>query len=63
MIEAGRSWRKGVRTHISLDIPNPSGPLFQVSFMFIITAFLRFLQFVALTCTGVVLTTHIDSKP
>ncbi len=40
MIQAGRSWRKGVRTHISLDIANPSGPLFQVSFMFIIIAVL-----------------------
>ncbi|DBB16176.1 TPA: hypothetical protein ACH3X3_015173 [Trebouxia sp. C0006] len=30
MIQAERSWRKGVRTHISLDVANPSGPLFQV---------------------------------
>ena len=41
MIQAERSWRKGVRTHISLDVANPSGPLFQVSFTFLITAFLR----------------------
>ena len=40
MIQAGRSWRKGVHTHISLDVGNPSGPLFQVPFTFIIFAFL-----------------------
>ncbi len=30
MLQAGRSWRKDVRTHISLDIANPAGALFQV---------------------------------
>ncbi|KAL0026947.1 hypothetical protein WJX79_002014 [Trebouxia sp. C0005] len=28
-IQAGRSWRKGVHTRITLDIANPAGPVFQ----------------------------------
>ena len=31
LIQASRGWRRGVRTHIALDIPNPAGSLFQVS--------------------------------
>ena len=30
MIEAGRSWRRGVRTHVSLETANPAGLRFQV---------------------------------
>ena len=64
MIQAGRSWRKGVRTHISLNIANPSGPLFQVPFMFIIIALLwsmyRIVAFVAQQVF--VLVNHIDSQ-